>query len=306
MPADDREIVKIQSILYEAEESTFTKFFSCLKTCGAYGAQRLILHMGDGSKASLLSAEDVARWSKELAEVDIEFHYTFFNANLGVSKGHNALFREIPVGDKLLIINPDVVFPPHLIQRLTAFANKQADFGIVEARQIPLEHPKDFDPESLTTSWAVTACCLFNVEAFRAVEGFDETFFMYCDDVDISWRIRARGYEVYYCTDTFIYHKKRLLGTGIEVAWAEEYYGLINSLLLRHKYGRVDLNGPVLAWLRHQKTPLHRNALREYQRLRKIVPLATAQERNASLFAKDGNFAQHRWYYEDIEREGVQ
>lgn len=297
------ELIKVQTILYELEDRAIIKFFNCIQACNAAGAFRIVLHIGDCSKNPLLSSEAITFWSTELGKFGIECKYTFFNENVGVSRGHNTLFREAPVGSKLLVINPDTVFPPHLISRLSAFADKQTDFGIVEARQIPLEHPKDFDPDSFVTSWAVTCCCLFNVEAFDAVGGFDEAFFMYCDDVDISWRIRAKGYEVYYCIDTFIYHSKRLTAGGIEVPRSEEYYGLINSLLLRTKYDQDKLNEPVLKWLRACKDSLHRDALREYRRLRKIVTPATKEEKKAAQFTRDGNFAHHRWYYRSVDEE---
>lgn len=302
-PEIDRETIKVQTVLYELDSDAITKFFSCIQACNATNAFRIVLHIGDASRKPLLSSEAIKFWFTELAKFGIECKYTFFKANLGPSKGHNTLWKEAPVGTKLLIINPDTVFPPHLITRLSAFADKQSDFGIVEARQIPLEHPKDFDLKTFQTSWSVTCCCLFNVEAFKAVEGFDETFFMYCDDVDISWRIRAQGYEVYYCIDTFIYHSKRLTATGMEVPRAEEYYGLINSLLLRTKYDREKLNEPVLKWLRTCTDPMHKSALREYRRLKGTVKPATKEEKKASLFTPDGNFARHRWYYHSIDEE---
>lgn len=302
-PEITREVIKVQTVLYELDSDAITKFFSCIQACNSAGTFHIVLHLGDASREPLLSSEAITFWSDELRRSGIECRYTFFGANLGPSKGHNMLWKESPVGTKLLIINPDTVFPPHLITRLSAFANKRIDFGIVEARQIPLEHPKDFDPETFQTSWSVTCCCLFNVKAFKAVGGFDEAFFMYCDDVDISWRIRARGYEIYYCIDTFIYHSKRLTAAGIEVPRSEEYYGLINSMLLRTKYDREKLNEPVIKWLKGCTDPLHKSALREYQRLKVIVKPATKEERKASLFTKDGNFARHRWYYHSIDEE---
>lgn len=302
-PETSKETIKIQTVLYELDSDAITKFFGCVQACSATQAFRIVLHIGDASRKPLLTPEAIKFWFTELGKFGIECTYTFFKANLGPSKGHNTLWKEAPVGTKLLIINPDTVFPPHLITRLSAFADKRSDFGIVEARQIPLEHPKDFDPETFQTSWSVTCCCLFNVEAFKSVEGFDEMFFMYCDDVDISWRIRARGYEVYYCIDTFIYHSKRLTANGLEVPRAEEYYGLINSMLLRTKYDREKLNEPVLKWLKTCTDPMHKSALREYRRLRGIVKPATKEERKVSLFTGDGNFARHRWYYHNVDEE---
>lgn len=297
------EPLKIQSILYENDPDSTVKFLNCLQACTPPPGYWVLLHLGDGSTQRLLDDEAVRFWTTELRKAKIEFKYSWFNANLGVSKGHNTLFAEQPLAARLLIMNPDAVFPPNLLARLSAFADERPRWGIVEARQIPLEHPKEFDPASYQTSWASTACCLFNVDAFKAVGGFDETFFMYSDDVDISWRIRALKYHVYTCIDTFVYHGKRLTAQGVEPSRAELFYGTVNSMLLRAKYGRADLNKPVIRWLRTTHDPVYANVLPEYRRLLRLVSPASAAERRVAEFAPDGNFARHRWHYRDLESE---
>jgi len=297
------EPLKIQSILYENDPESTIKFLNCLQACEQPEGRWLFLHLGDCSKRRLLDDDAFTYWSEQLAQRKIEFQYTWFGKNHGPSKGHNMLFKERPLGERLLIINPDQVFPPHLLVRLCAFADERPRWGIVETRQIPLEHPKEFDPETFQTSWASTACSLFNVEAFKACNGFDENFFMYSDDVDISWRIRALRYQVYYCINTFVYHAKRLTGRGLEASKAELYYGTLNSMLLRAKYGRGELNAPVVKWLKQTDDPIYRDVLKEYRRLSNRVTPATGPERKAAQFAPDGNFAAHRWQYRDLESE---
>ena len=65
-------------------------------------------------------------------------------------------------------------------------------------RQIPYEHPKAYDPVTLDTPWVSGAATLFRREAFDAVGGFDEAIFMYGEDVDLSWRLRAKGWRLRY------------------------------------------------------------------------------------------------------------
>ena len=40
------------------------------------------------------------------------------------------------------------------------------------------------------------------------LNGFDETFFMYGEDVDLSYRIQKMGYKNYYLAETSILHFK--------------------------------------------------------------------------------------------------
>ena len=123
--------------------------------------------------------------------------YRFFDANLGSAAGHNELMRDFSA-DLLLIINPDTAASPYLLNemllRMGDSAHGFGDIGIVEARQIPIEHPKVYDLESGETSWATTACALLPRLVVKEVGDFDaDTFFLYCDDVDYSWRVRLAG-----------------------------------------------------------------------------------------------------------------
>ncbi|MEW6553620.1 MAG: glycosyltransferase family 2 protein [Actinomycetota bacterium] len=46
--------------------------------------------------------------------------------------------------------------------------------------------------------WISGAAMLLRREAAERVGGFDETYFMYVEDVDICWRLREAGYRVVY------------------------------------------------------------------------------------------------------------
>lgn len=41
--------------------------------------------------------------------------------------------------------------------------------------------------------WVNAACLVFPAEVWRAVKGFDDAYFMYCEDVDICLRVRLLG-----------------------------------------------------------------------------------------------------------------
>ncbi len=45
-------------------------------------------------------------------------------------------------------------------------------------------------------------------EVLEKTGGFDETFFMYGEDIDLSYRIQQQGYKNYYCAETSIIHFK--------------------------------------------------------------------------------------------------
>lgn len=121
----------------------------------------------------------------------------FFNANLGTSRAHNIMAAEQETG-LTLIMNPDVVFAPDaLTELIRPFCS--AGVGITEARQIPIEHPKHYDGKTGVTSWASGAAMMIPTALFQTLCSFDEeTFFLYCDDVDLSWRVRLAGYKIVF------------------------------------------------------------------------------------------------------------
>lgn len=54
--------------------------------------------------------------------------------------------------------------------------------------------------------WVSGFCMMLDYEAFRAVHGFDERYFLYFEDVDICLRLRSLGYEATLVRDVAADH----------------------------------------------------------------------------------------------------
>lgn len=52
------------------------------------------------------------------------------------------------------------------------------------------------------------AYMFFRKEVLDKIGGFDEQFFMYGEDIDLSWRVIKEGYQNYYLADNIIIHYK--------------------------------------------------------------------------------------------------
>jgi GT2 family glycosyltransferase len=252
---------------------------------------------GDCSASPTLDGQTIDRFKEVLRAHGVgELHYTFFGQNVGSAGGHNRLLVDLD-RDLVMILNPDTIVAPDLLSELV-HAVRQPGVGLVEARQLPMEHPKDYDPITGNTSWASTACALVPRLVVADVKGFDaSTFFLYCDDVDFSWRIRLAGYRLVFQPSARLFHDKRL---GVDGSWqagaAEEYYSAEAALFLAHKFSRPDLVERWSVDLRREGTDRQRKAVVEYERRRDEgqLPEPIDPEHLVGQFV-DGNYAAHRF-----------
>jgi GT2 family glycosyltransferase len=170
--------------------------------------------------------------------------------------------------------------------------------GAADGRQLPLEHPKGYDLETGNQSWASGACLLTQRHVFEQIDGFDhETFFMYCDDVDYSWRVRLAGFRVIFVPQARAFHDKRLLVTGGIVAGeAERYYSAEAAVLLAYKYSRNRIVKKLLAQFRKDGSDISLRVLEDFSRRQNNneLPIQLDRARKVSYF-KRGNYAPHRY-----------
>ncbi|MFH0830455.1 MAG: glycosyltransferase family 2 protein, partial [Parcubacteria group bacterium] len=85
------------------------------------------------------------------------------------------------------------------------------------------------------TPWCSGAAQLINRRALQRSGLFDEHFFMYCEDVDLSWRMWAKGYRCIYEPRAKVWHEQGF--TCNKGGQKDFYLGMRNGLMLRLLYG---------------------------------------------------------------------
>lgn len=170
--------------------------------------------------------------------------YIFNNKNLGFGAGHNIAIRKMIDRTKYcLILNPDVSFNNGTLEKLFSFMEKNIDVGLVMPKVLYpdgslqylcrlLPNPYDLllrkicikvlkplinlrnrryelrfaDYNKPMNIPYLSGCFMFiRTEVFKKSGFFDERFFIYFEDVDLSRRIYKTHRNVYF-PEAFIYH----------------------------------------------------------------------------------------------------
>jgi GT2 family glycosyltransferase len=155
----------------------------------------------------------------------------------GFGEAHNYAFNTVKPAPYFLIINPDVYLHELCISELLDRIGRDDRYGLVEARQLPYENPKEYDPATGETPWATGCCVMVNSEFFRLSGGFDELFWMYTEDVDLSWRAWLAGYRVIYHTPAVAYHYSgHYFSYNPYRYYTEHFWSARNFLYILYKY----------------------------------------------------------------------
>lgn len=194
--------------------------------------------------------------------------------NTGFAKANNqALFK--CSGKYVLFLNPDTLLPEDSLAKCIAFIETNKQAGAVGVRMIDgsgtfLPESKRSFPSPLNSAYKLLGLSRlfpaskvfsnyslpyldeyknYNVDvlsgAFMLVKkdvliklkGFDEAFFMYGEDIDLSYRIQKLGYENYYFSETTIIHFKGESTRRGSLKYVKAFYGAMSIFVKKHYTG---------------------------------------------------------------------
>lgn len=155
------------------------------------------------------------RWSFPVERID--------NARpMGFGANNNQAFRRCAT-HWFLVLNPDIRFDRDVLAPLLAQARPDAGLltpRILEpGRAAPEQHRRVLTPLEIlrrrrpgytipaVPAWVPGLFMLFRAEAYAAVRGFDERFFMYGEDFDICARLALAGWKLQVGEDLLARHE---------------------------------------------------------------------------------------------------
>lgn len=102
-------------------------------------------------------------------------------------------------------------------------------------RRFPSHFMNEWDHvNSQDVDHVMGAFYLIRTPLFRQLGGFDERFFVYLEDLDLSSRVRKSGHRIYYLADAQAFHKGG--GTSEQVKAARLFYALRSRNLFGYKH----------------------------------------------------------------------
>ena len=167
--------------------------------------------------------------------------------NVGFAKANNQALSLIPhTSGLILLLNPDTVVEKDTFVKCVDFMRDHPDCGGLCVKMVDGEgnflkeskrgfpspeasfykisglihlfpHSKRIGayymghlPEDEVNEIAIMpgAFLMFRDEVYEKIGGLDESYFMYGEDIDFSWRIRLAGWKNYYFPETHIIHYK--------------------------------------------------------------------------------------------------
>ena len=208
---------------------------------------------------------------KMLAEKFPEVKVIANKENVGFSRANNQAIR-ISTGEYVLLLNPDTVVEDDTFSKCIAFMDAHPDAGGLGVKMVDgkgnflpeskrglptpaaafykmfglaklFPHSKRFahyymghlsNDETNECEILAGAFMLMRRETLDKVGLLDETFFMYGEDIDLSYRITQGGYKNYYFPETRIIHYKGESTKKTSVNYVFVFYKAMEIFAKKH------------------------------------------------------------------------
>ena len=142
-----------------------------LQRSSSYSIKLLSINYDPHSKLRLKSGK--------LHGIDVIDVVDIVTAPTGFAANHNTLFAQFPPDESFVILNPDCIPQTGAVDALIQRKDTVPRVAIVEGRQWPFEHPKEYDQVSMETPWASGAFALIDTQFYRSIGGMDDRYFLY-------------------------------------------------------------------------------------------------------------------------------
>lgn len=157
------------------------------------------------------------------------------------------LIKALDRNSKFAIVSPKIYFAPGFEFHKEKYKEEDKGRvfwyagGIMDFRNIIARHrgvdevDKGQYQKTEETDFATGACMLIKREVLERAGFFDDKYFLYYEDSDLSQRIKRAGYKIIYAPDAIAWHRNAQSGGG-SGSPLQDYYISRNRLLFGLRY----------------------------------------------------------------------
>ena len=220
-----------------------------------------------------------------------DFRFTGNRKNIGYARANNQGLRQAS-GKFILFLNPDTILPEDCLEKVLRFAEAHVQCGACGVRMLDgngrfLPESKRAFPSLKTSFYKLSgltallpqskrfaryylahlaetqnhevdvlsgAFLLAPKQVLDQLGGFDEQFFMYGEDIDLSYRLQQAGYKNYYLAETSIIHYKGQSTKKETFKYVLLFYKAMSIFVRKHYHGsrlwRFIIIVQITIWLR--------------------------------------------------------
>ena len=166
-----------------------------------------------------------------------DVHLLAFEENLGFAGGYNRAIEELDY-QTVILLNSDVELTSSWLDQPMQLLNSSPEIAAVQPTLRAQRSPKDFEyagaaggfidrlgypfcrgrifdtieedrgqyADSVDLFWASGACLIIRRAVYREVGGLDTLFFAHQEEIDLCWRLNARGWRIVSAPQSIVYH----------------------------------------------------------------------------------------------------
>lgn len=201
---------------------------------------------------------------EELRGIHSDIHFIMLERNLGLAATRNmgirwAMERELPL---VSFLDDDATVDSTTLKKLAESLIRNPDSGVITpriysgdgtgviwydgGRLVWFGRPahrnmwrgKDEigSGEIVESAFATGCCMMIRTEVLKRVGSLDEEFFVYGEDADLSFRVRAGGFKVLHLPTASAWHTQSSDTKANKGKWFRDYYVTRNNFLLFRKH----------------------------------------------------------------------
>lgn len=124
--------------------------------------------------------------------------------NAGFSGANNIALRRGGC-DYAIVLNQDSIVEGDFVRQLVSVMENDRAIAACCGAEHPYDKTRKDTRKLEEVNWVGGGITIFRMEALKKVGFFDDNYFMYNEDADLSWRLKFSGWKLYY-TPKVIWH----------------------------------------------------------------------------------------------------